>query len=165
MRLTLCLILVLAVAFADAQDNFPDVPKGHWAYKEVSELRKEGLLKGYPDGLFRGGRPATRFELAVAVHAAWSKHKGLIDGLNAKVLDIIARSESPRAISNRANVEAAIANARLQTELDRDAIRSLQRLLGELAPELRELKLSIEKARISSLGQRVGKLEKSKPGG
>lgn len=165
MRLSLCLILVLAVAFANAQDNFPDVPKGHWAYKEVSELRKVGLLKGYPDGLFRGGRPATRYELAVAVHAAWSKHKGLIDGLNAKVLDILAKSESPRTLLNRTNVEAAIANARLQTELDRDAIRSLQRLLGELAPELRELRLSIERTRISSLGQRVGKLEKSKPGG
>jgi hypothetical protein len=34
--------------------NFPDVPEGHWAAEAVRELKETGLLKGYPDGLFRG---------------------------------------------------------------------------------------------------------------
>jgi hypothetical protein len=33
---------------------FPDVPPNHWAAKAVFELQEAGLLKGYPNGLFRG---------------------------------------------------------------------------------------------------------------
>jgi hypothetical protein len=39
----------------------------HWAYQAIDNLHKKGILKGYPDGNFRGGRTLTRFELAVAV--------------------------------------------------------------------------------------------------
>lgn len=34
--------------------GFPDVPPTHWASKATLELKSKGLLKGYPDGLFRG---------------------------------------------------------------------------------------------------------------
>ncbi len=34
--------------------GFPDVPPNHWASKATAELKEKGLLKGYPDGLFRG---------------------------------------------------------------------------------------------------------------
>jgi hypothetical protein len=44
MRTYIALACALAASAAIAQDNFPDVPKGHWAYKEVAELRREGLL-------------------------------------------------------------------------------------------------------------------------
>jgi hypothetical protein len=59
---------LVAPAFAQT-DNFPDVPENHWAYEALARLKKDGLLVGYPDGLFRGPRPASRYELAVAVHA------------------------------------------------------------------------------------------------
>ncbi|HWD40882.1 MAG TPA: S-layer homology domain-containing protein [Fimbriimonas sp.] len=32
--------------------QFPDVPADHWAAKAVRELRADGILVGYPDGLF-----------------------------------------------------------------------------------------------------------------
>jgi hypothetical protein len=35
-------------------EGFPDVPPTHWASKATRELKALGLLKGYPDGLFRG---------------------------------------------------------------------------------------------------------------
>jgi len=35
-------------------EGFPDVPPSHWATKATRELKDRGLLKGYPDGLFRG---------------------------------------------------------------------------------------------------------------
>lgn len=35
-------------------EGFPDVPPTHWASKATRELKDLGLLKGYPDGLFRG---------------------------------------------------------------------------------------------------------------
>ena len=31
---------------------FPDVPKGHWAYDAVEQLRQLGILRGYPGGVF-----------------------------------------------------------------------------------------------------------------
>ena len=68
----LALSLVLAIGTivpAMAQDNFPDVPANHWAYEALAKMKAEGLLVGYPDGLYRGPRPATRYELAVAMHA------------------------------------------------------------------------------------------------
>lgn len=27
---------------------FPDVPQGHWAFDAVEQLRKQGILRGYP---------------------------------------------------------------------------------------------------------------------
>ena len=45
---------------AFAQNNFPDVPENHWAYEALAKLKTDGLLVGYPDGLFRGNRPASR---------------------------------------------------------------------------------------------------------
>src|SRR5579862_4959007 len=68
-----------------AQDNFPDVPDNHWAYEALARLKKDGLLVGYPDGLFRGNRPASRYELAVAIHATYVHLKSITDGLQAEI--------------------------------------------------------------------------------
>jgi hypothetical protein len=40
---------------AQGVTGFKDVPPDHWAYKAVDDLRKKGILRGYPDGRFRGG--------------------------------------------------------------------------------------------------------------
>ncbi|HSI71607.1 MAG TPA: S-layer homology domain-containing protein, partial [Fimbriimonas sp.] len=69
------------VAPAFAQDNFPDVPENHWAFEALARLKAAGILVGYPDGLFRGGRPASRYELAVALHAAWQNMQNITNGL------------------------------------------------------------------------------------
>src|SRR5271157_2252125 len=70
---------------AFAQDNFPDVPDNHWAYEALKNMKKDGLLVGYPDGLFRGARPASRYELAVAIHATYQRLKSLTDGLDTQI--------------------------------------------------------------------------------
>ena len=46
---------------------FVDVPKDHWAYQAVENLRQKGILRGYPDTNYRGKRTITRFETAVAL--------------------------------------------------------------------------------------------------
>ena len=40
--------------FGEAQTPFIDVPAGHWAYAAVHNMKREGILLGYPDGRFRG---------------------------------------------------------------------------------------------------------------
>jgi hypothetical protein len=62
-------------AAADADDvaqggPLADVPQGHWAYDAVSQLVKDGLIVGYPDGQFKGNRPMTRYEAAVLTYRA-----------------------------------------------------------------------------------------------
>src|ERR1044071_5265299 len=48
-----------------------DVPRDHWAYEAVNDLISKGLVKGFPpDGLFRGKRTATRYELATIIKRA-----------------------------------------------------------------------------------------------
>src|SRR6185369_8115780 len=78
----------LLIVPALAQDNFPDVPESHWAYQNLLKMKQEGLLVGYPDGLFRGGRPASRYELAVACHAVWANLKSITDTLTSQISDL-----------------------------------------------------------------------------
>lgn len=47
---------------------FKDVPTSHWAYKPAVALSKLGILKGYPDGTFRGEQNVSRYQLAVALY-------------------------------------------------------------------------------------------------
>src|SRR5437016_3134918 len=56
MSLALMLSLALTGSLAVAQTTkpFPDVPKDHWAYQAVMELKAKGILIGYPDGSFNG---------------------------------------------------------------------------------------------------------------
>ncbi len=77
-----CVFFGLSAA-ALCQDSFPDTPANHWAFEALARLKKDGILVGYPDGLYRGGRPASRYELAAAVHAAYMNLKNSADGYAA----------------------------------------------------------------------------------
>ena len=54
----------------DTSTMFPDVPENHWAYEAVEAMAKSGLVKGYPDGEFKGDRNMTRYEFAQIVYNA-----------------------------------------------------------------------------------------------
>ncbi len=71
-RRTLLLAAALALAALSAAraEPFGDVPAGHWAYDAVAELGAKGILEGYPDGAFKGGRAMSRYEIAVMVARA-----------------------------------------------------------------------------------------------
>lgn len=47
---------------------FPDVAENHWAYEYVTKLAGNGVLKGYPDGEFKGNRMMSRYEFAAIVY-------------------------------------------------------------------------------------------------
>jgi hypothetical protein len=60
---------------ADATDvaqagPLSDVPLNSWAYDAVDQLAKDGIIKGYPDGTYKGNRPMTRYEVAVLAYRA-----------------------------------------------------------------------------------------------
>ena len=53
--------------------EFPDVPKDHWANRAVETLKGNGIMKGYPDGEFKGDKQMTRYEYAELLYNAMSR--------------------------------------------------------------------------------------------
>jgi hypothetical protein len=47
--------------------NFIDLPNSHWAYEEIVNLVKKGIIKGYQDGTFSPDSKITRAEFMVLV--------------------------------------------------------------------------------------------------
>lgn len=80
------------IAFA-AANPFSDVPADHWAYEAVTQLAAEGVIEGYGDSTFRGGRSITRYEMAQMVARAMARNdvsaadKAVIDKLAAEFAD------------------------------------------------------------------------------
>lgn len=100
-----------------------DVQPTDWAYQALKSLvEKYGVISGYSDGTFRGNRPMSRYEFAVALAATLSK-----------VEDIIADRMSDRFIQ-----EDMIVLRRLQKEF-RSALDDLQQRVDNLEARNSEL--------------------------
>lgn len=147
------------VAPAFAQDNFPDVPDNHWAYEALARMKRDGLLVGYPDGLFRGGRPASRYELAVAIHATYVHLKNITDSLQSQIDALKGQ--------NLDDIRAAIAG--LQNDVNalkgmREDLDNLRKMVDTFQKELQALGVDVEamKKDLGDLDARVTALEKRK---
>jgi len=57
-------VMVLSTIVATATP-FKDVPFSHWSYDAVNKLAAKGILRGYPDGNFKGNQTVTRYALAM----------------------------------------------------------------------------------------------------
>jgi len=75
---TLAAVAVLVLtAVANAQSTIrgdlvdPKSPRYSWMSACLTQLKKSGILVGYPIGMIHGNRPPTRFEYAVADHATY----------------------------------------------------------------------------------------------
>jgi S-layer homology domain len=72
-----------APAFAG---QFSDVQPTNWAYQAILQLKETyGVAKGYPDGTFRAGQPATRAELAALVNATLDEITTYVDSKDASL--------------------------------------------------------------------------------
>ena len=169
LKLALSVVMTSALVLPVlAQENFPDTPDNHWAYEALKNMKADGLLVGYPDGLFRGGRPASRYELAVAIHATYQKLKGLYDGLDSQLK---ALSSSLDGKADKADLQA-LRDALTAVEKDvngmkawGDDIAALKKLASTFEKEIASLGVDVEamKKDIGDLKDRVTALEKRKP--
>jgi hypothetical protein len=147
----------ITVLPALAQDQFPDVPENHWAYKELQKMKQEGLLVGYPDGLFRGSRPASRYELAVAIHAVWSNLKGQIDSLNSQLSDLRAKMDQAPTKADLDALRDSITALQNQTKANTDDIAALRKMVDEFSGELRRLGADVDQMKkdFAEMGKKV----------
>lgn len=121
-----------------------DVPPEHWAYEAVQTLIRQGVLRGYPDGAFRGRSPLTRYEFAVALREAWRE-------VSRRVQDLLRepREPSPPAVSpspvagitpdEREKLRALPDNTAERLQRLEDQTRILRQLLEEFGRDLEAL--------------------------
>ena len=165
-KLALSLVLAVGtVAPAFAQDNFPDVPANHWAYEALARMKRDGLLVGYPDGLYRGGRPASRYELAVAMHAVYTNLKNITDGLDAQIRALQGNNPSAGDIQALKDAVAALQADVAAMKGYGDDIAALKRAAETFDRELKSLGVDVEamKKDLLDLSGRVKALEDKKP--
>jgi len=164
---TVLSVAIVTPAFAQS-DNFPDVPDNHWAYDALKNMKAAGVLVGYPDGLFRGSRPASRYELAVAINAAYTRLKAITDGLDGQIKAISDKLNGLASASDLQNLRDAL--AALQNDVNAmkgwgEDIANLKRLADTFQKELQSLGVDVEamKKDLGDLANRVTTLERRKP--
>ncbi len=142
-----------------AQDNFPDLPKNHWVSEALARLKRQGVLVGFPTGYHN--RPASRYEVAVAVHATYVNLRDLVTDLEKK-------------LARMTTVETKDANAGPTAEQLRDGVHRLQgikvedlrRLTEHFAPELTKLGVEVPGMQkdLIRISARIVRLHALKPG-
>jgi Carbohydrate-selective porin, OprB family/S-layer homology domain len=80
-----------------------DVQPTDWAFEALRSLTERyGCLDGYPDGLFRGQRPVSRYEFAVALNACFDRINEAISATastSARATDLTALERLLREFS------------------------------------------------------------------
>lgn len=166
-KYALGLVLTLgAMTSAIAQDNFPDVPENHWAFEALARMKQNGLLVGYPDGLFRGPRPATRYEMAVAIHATYMHLKNITENLQTQIDELKKRPTGGGPADDHTAINAALTSLRNDVNGMKgwgDDIANLKRMASTFEKELASMGVDMEamKKDMASLNDRVTKLEKN----
>lgn len=64
-------------ASTEARQVFKDVPLQHWAYREITTAKTEGIISGYPDGTFAPNQPVTREQIAAMIIRAFPAEASL----------------------------------------------------------------------------------------
>lgn len=159
---------MMVVAPAMAQDNFPDVPENHWAFDALAKMKRDGLLVGYPDGLFRGGRPASRYEMAVALHALYERLKGTMDGMQQQIDMIKGNSGGGSGVSNDQFQALKDSVAALEASVNNmkgwgDDVANMKKMASTFEKELASLGVDVEamKKDLTDIQARLAKLEKT----
>jgi hypothetical protein len=166
LKLALGVVMTSALVLpALAQENFPDVPDNHWAYEALKNMKNDGLLVGYPDGLFRGQRPASRYELAVAIHATYQKLKGMYDGLDSQIKALSASLDGKADKADLQNLRDAL--TALQNDVAGmkawgDDIANLKKLADKFDKEIASLGVDVEamKKDIGDIKDRLNNMPK-----
>jgi len=141
MRIALLVLVVFISSVASGQvqsadrlsrEDLATSPQYEWLRNGIREMKEEGLLVGYPDGLIKGHFVPGRFDYAVAIHASLAHLIKISTYLRQQVIKMrFLRLDSVEA-------QAIVA--------DRNSLQNLGasyafigRVIKELSPELKYL--------------------------
>ena len=146
----------------------PDVPPGHWAYDAIEELFDLGVLKGYPDGTFKGKVPLTRYEFAIAIRDALAAVRQEIEELRAQISG--RQQPGPQGGGTQGEVFTQEEKEKLgkipadtaeRLQKAEEALARINRLATEFQDELASLGVDVESAKrdLTNLRRRVEAIE------
>jgi hypothetical protein len=124
-----------------------DIPAGHWASEAIKVAANCGIVRGFPDGTFRGNEPVTRYQAAAIV---------------ARLLDAVRNGECgiPKYVTS-ADLNAAVTtiNNRISQIPNAPAVTTPTNILTPA--DLAVLQNAIQElaADLAQLGVRVAELE------
>ena len=156
------------IAPAFGQDNFPDVPDNHWAYEALANL-KGSVLFGYPDGLYRGNRPLSRYEFAVALNQLYMRLQGQLTDHEDRIaaLEEAMKGMKPTDVSDIRNMLQSMQSDVNSMKNWRTDIENFKRLASTFEKELASLGVDVDKLKedVASIEERLAKLESGEKGG
>jgi len=129
-KLVLVLILVLAFALPVLANPFVDVPLNHWAYDSVQSLAAKGIIVGFPDGTFGGGKSLTRYEFAEATAKALAFVEGM--GLAAAEDVAILEKLAIEFADELASLGVTVADLEASLGANSEAIAALETTVAKL---------------------------------
>lgn len=160
-----------------SQDQHEDVKEADQAaYAAFLKLKQEGILVGYPDGQFRGSRPATRYDMAVAAHAVYQNLSVKLDGLQERLKELEGNIQ---ASPNVQGIKDSLDNLKAEFDLIRGLgpqVADVQRLAATIQGEIQVLNGTVNELKndpfqaettktLLNHEGRITKLEKVRNGG
>ena len=139
------LLFCLIPAMAGAQSAaFQDLPKDHWAYKDIDFLIKSGYREGYPDVTFKGRKVITRYDMALVLARVLRQ----IDGKKASESEA---TETERAALSRLTKE-------FRDELGPLGVRAdgLERRMSDAESKMSEHDNALPKVKVSGFYRALG---------
>jgi len=129
-KLVLVLVLVLAFTLTVLANPFVDVPLNHWAYDSVQSLAAKGVIVGYPDGTFGGGKSLTRYEFAEAT----AKALAYVEGMDFAAAEDVAILEklAIEFADELASLGVTVADLEASLGANTEAIAALQTTVDKL---------------------------------
>ncbi len=95
------LSLFLSASYAFAEPTFSDLSEEHWAYPQIQQLAKDGIVVGYPDGTYKPDEKITRAEFASMAVKALKQQ-------DAELTDIIDFEDVPQDNWAWENIQRAV---------------------------------------------------------
>ena len=145
--------VIASAAFAQ-DGSFKDVPNDHWSYAAIEKLTSLNpkVFIGDPDGMFRGKRNLTRYEMAVIIAR-------LLENIDATYARKGAVRDNPPV--QPPDLSEYVKRGELAGLSSKADVDSLRKLTGEFQTELGTLGVDVDgvKKRLDALDGRVKKIE------
>lgn len=129
----------------------------HWVYEYYEMVYEADLIKGYPDGTFKGEKAATRYEVVAFMARLLNYFNDRLNGMTTGNGEVSSLSEDQvKALIEQALAEANYVSAdalKEETDLLWTAITELEKALRD--------ELNAMGVRVTTLEKKVDTLEKS----